>query len=470
MRRKFLAVAMAGALAVGMAACGGSGSASGKSEEAKSSAGSAVSAAESAAESAASAAKSEAAASETAEDSGEKAEVSGEGASITIFNSKMEIQSQMEEMAKKYSEEKGVNVEVYYSSDTVAAHLSTRYASNEPYTISMVDAKDIYSLAADHAIDLSDQDWVKDTTQAISIDGKVYGFPVCVEARGIIYNADAIKEATGEDFDPASIKTTEDFQAVIDKLIAGGMETPTGVMKEDWSLAAHFLAEVYEQHDDPDAFIAGIKDGSIKLIEDEKFNQMMDTFDVLKNNNYAKASAISAEREVTEQKLAEGEIAFMFGGNWDWSVLNAFDYTENMGMMPVPNNADDGSSDKLVGGGSKYFFIDSSENITDAERQAAKDFLNWLVYDDAGQEFLVTECALVPAYSNIEKEVVDPLGKSVKSYSDAGALIPNYNYLPDDHYAQCGAIFQQYLADQLDREGFADQITAYWATAEVGEH
>lgn len=271
MRRKFLAVAMAGALAVGMAACGGSGSASGKSEEAKSAAESAVSAAESAAESAASAAKSEAAASETAEDSGEKAEVSGEGASITIFNSKMEIQSQMEEMAKKYSEEKGVNVEVYYSSDTVAAHLSTRYASNEPYTISMVDAKDIYSLAADHAIDLSDQDWVKDTTQAISIDGKVYGFPVCVEARGIIYNADAIKEATGEDFDPTSIKTTEDFQAVIDKLIAGGMETPTGVMKEDWSLAAHFLAEVYEQHDDPDAFIAGIKDGSIKLIEDEKF-------------------------------------------------------------------------------------------------------------------------------------------------------------------------------------------------------
>ncbi|MBO5521910.1 MAG: carbohydrate ABC transporter substrate-binding protein [Eubacterium sp.] len=382
----------------------------------------------------------------------------------------MEIQSQMEEMAEKYSEEKGVDVEVYYSSDTVAAHLSTKYASNDPYTISMVDAKDIYSLAADHAVDLSDQDWVKDTTQAISIDGKVYGFPVCVEARGIIYNADAIKEATGEDFDPASIKTTEDFQACIDALIAGGMETPTGVMKEDWSLAAHFLAEVYEQHEDPDAFIAGIKDGSIKLIEDEKFNQLMDTFDILKDNNYAKASAISAEREVTEQKLAEGELAFMFGGNWDWSVLNAYDYTENMGMMPVPNDSEDGSNEKLVGGGSKYFFIDSSDSISEEQRQAAKDFLNWLVYDEEGQEFLVTDCALVPAYSNIEKEVVDPLGKSVKSFSDAGNLIPNYNYLPDDHYAQCGAIFQQYLADQLDREGLADKITEYWATAEVGEH
>ena len=468
MKRKWIAILMAGALCMGLAACGGSGSAASgdsaaaESEEAAAEDTAAESEGEDAAE--ADAAEGEAAESE------EKAEVSGEGASITIFNSKMEIQSQMEEMAAKYSEEKGVNVEVYYSSDTVAAHLSTRYASNEPYTIAMVDAKDVYALAADHAIDLSDQDWVNDTTQAISIDGKVYGFPVCVEARGIIYNADAIKNVTGNDFDPTAVKTTEDFQAVIDELIAGGMEAPTGVMKEDWSLAAHFLAEVYEQHEDPDAFIAGIKDGSIKLIEDEKFNQLMDTFDVLKANNYAKDSAISAEREVTEQKLAEGEIAFMFGGNWDWSVINAFDYTENMGMMPVPNDSEDGTNEKLVGGGSKYFFIDSADSITDEQRQAAKDFLNWLVYDDEGQEFLVTECALVPAYSNIEKEVVDPLGKSVKAYSDAGALIPNYNYLPDDHYAQCGAIFQQYLADQLDREGLADQITAYWANAEVGAH
>lgn len=387
----------------------------------------------------------------------------GKKVAITIFNSKMEIQSQMEEMAKKYSEEKGVDLEVYYSSDTVAAHLSTRYASNDPYTISMVDAKDVYSLAADHAVDLSDQDWVKDTTQAIAIDGKTYGFPVCVEARGIIYNADAIKKATGADFDPTTIKKTADLQAIAEKC-------GTGVMKEDWSLAAHYLAEVYEQQSDPDAFIKGIKDGSIKLADDAKFNALMDTFDVLKANNYAKDAAISAEREVTEQKLAEGEIGLMFGGNWDWSVINAYQYSENMGIMPVPNDVDDGSSDKLVGGGSKYFFIDSSENTSDEQRQAAKDFLNWLVYDEAGQDFIVNQCALVPAYSNITLAVKDPLGASVKKYADAGALIPNYNYLPDDHYAKCGAIFQKYLANEIDRAQFAAEITEYWSTAEVGAH
>ncbi|MBQ7581087.1 MAG: carbohydrate ABC transporter substrate-binding protein [Clostridia bacterium] len=392
------------------------------------------------------------------------------GVSITIFNSKMEIQSQMEDMAKEYSKAKGVDVEVYYSSDTVAAHLSTRYASNDPYTISMVDAKDVYALAADHAVDLSDQEWVENTTQAITIDGKTYGFPVCVEARGIIYNAEAIEKVTGTAFDPTTIKTTADFQKLIDQLIAGGMATPTGVMNEDWSLAAHYLAEVYEQHDDPDAFIASIKDGSVKLIDDAKFNAMMDTFDVLKANNYAKDAAISAEREVTEQKLAEGEIAFMFGGNWDWSVINAYEYSEKMGIMPVPNDSGDGSSDKLVGGGSKYFFIDSSDNTSDEQRQAAKDFLNWLVNDADGQDFIVNQCALVPAFSNITLDVQDPLGASVKKYADDNALIGNYNYLPDDHYAKCGASFQKYLAGQIDRAGFANEITTYWATAEVGEH
>lgn len=436
MKKKILSILLTGVLAFSLAACGGASAGGG-------------------------------AAAGGGSDGGAS---SGDGVAITIFNSKMEIQSQMEEMAQEYSEAKGVDVEVYYSSDTVAAHLSTRYASNEPYTLAMVDAKDVYALAAEHALDLSDQNWVKDTAHAIAIDGKTYGFPVCVEARGIIYNADGIKNATGKDFDPKSIKTTDDFKALIDECIAGGMAAPTGVMKEDWSLAGHFLAEIYEQHDDPDAFIAGIKDGSIVLADDPKFNAMMDTFDVLRDNNYAKEAAISAEREVTEQKLAEGEIGFMFGGNWDWSVINAYDFTENMGMMPVPNNSGDGTNEKLVGGGSKYFFIDSSENTSAEQQQAAKDFLNWLVYEEDGQDFLVNKCALVPAFSNITLAVADPLSASVKSYSDAGTLIGNYNYLPDDHYSKCGASFQKYLAGEVDRAGLAQEITDYWKTAEVGAH
>ncbi len=188
----------------------------------------------------------------------------------------------------------------------------------------------------------------------------------------------------------------------------------------------------------------------------------MDYFDVMKEYNYAKDAAISAEREVSEQKLAEGEIAFMFGGNWDWSMIKEYSYSEKMGMMPVPQNMDDGTNQKLVGGGSKYFFIDSSEYTTDEQRQAAKDFLNWLVFDEKGNAFLTETCALVPAYSNIDAANLDPLGASVKAYADQKALIDGYNYLPDDHYSIIGAEMQKYLAGQADRAALAKSIQDYW--------
>ena len=390
--------------------------------------------------------------------------------SITIFNSKMEIQSQFEEMAEKYAEDNGINIEVYYSNDTVAAHLATKYSSGDPYTLAMVDAKDVYSLAKDHAIDMSDQEWVKNTNYAIGIDDQINGFPMSVEARGLIYNADAIEAITGETFNPDDYKTLDSFKELIEQLKEGGMETPTGIMKEDWSLGGHFLSQVSEEQPDVEEFITKLHEGEADLINNEKFNSLMDFFDVMMENNYAKDSAIAAEREVTEMMLAEGEIAFMYGGNWDWSVINAYDYTENMGMMPIPQNTDDGTNEKLVGGGSKYFMIDSSDTTTDEQRQAALDFLEWLADSEEGQKFITEDCALVPAFTNNENEVADPLGKSVKKYADEGAMIDNYNYMPDDHISLCGAIFQKYLAGQMDRAEFATEIEDYWKSTDVVEH
>ena len=382
MKKKLLAVTLAAAMAASLTACQGSESADGGGADNK-------------------------------------------GVSITIFNSKIEVQAQFEEMAKEYSETSGVNVEVYYSNDTVAAHLAAKYSSNDPYTLSMVDAKDVYSLAEDHAIDLTGEKWVDNTNYAISMNGKVVGFPVCVEARGLIYNKDAIEKVTGEPFNPEDYTTLDAFQGLLEKLAAGGMETPTGIMKEDWSLAGHFLSEVYETQEDVDGFISSLHEGSADLANNARWNARMDYFDTMMKYNYAAGSAIAAEREVSEQKLAEGEIAFMFGGNWDWSMINAYEYSENMGIMPVPENTSDGTNKKLVGGGSKYFFIDSSDNTSEEQRQAAKDFLNWLVFDEAGNSFLTEKCALVPAYSNINAAGLDPLSVSVKSYADAGNLIDN---------------------------------------------
>ncbi len=443
MKKKFVAMTLVTAMGLSLVACGGGGDTNTGGS---------------------------AAGGDTSSGSSSGGSASGTGTAITIFNSKSEIQDQFVQMAEEYSAKTGVDVEVYYSSDTVAAHLATRYSANDPYTLSMVDAKDVYSLGAEHAIDLSDQEWVGNTNYAISVDGKVLGFPVCIEARGLMYNADAIEKITGATFNPDDYATLDAFKGLLDQLVAGGMEKPTGIMKEDWSMGAHFLAETYEEQPDVEAFVQSLYGGSADLANNAKWNAKMDFFDTMMQYNYAGDSPVAAEREVSEQKLAEGEIAFMFGGNWDWAMINAYDFSENMGMMPVPQNTDDGANTKLVGGGSKYFIIDSSENTSAEQQQAAKDFLNWLVMDAEGNAFLTEKCNLVPAYSNIDAAALDPLSTSVKKYADGGNLIGNYDYLPDDHYSVCGASFQKYLAGQVDRAGLAGEIESYWSSTTPVEH
>jgi raffinose/stachyose/melibiose transport system substrate-binding protein len=65
-------------------------------------------------------------------------------------------------------------------------------------------------------------------------------------------------------------------------------------------------------------------------------------------------------------------------------------------MMPVPQNTDDGSNTKLVGGGSKYFMIDSSKNATNDEQSVSSQRISstGLFSEQDGQNFLVKDCSL----------------------------------------------------------------------------
>ena len=389
---------------------------------------------------------------------------------ITIFNTKSEITEYLEAAAAEYEKENNVHIEVYISNDTVSAHLATKYASGDPYTISMVDAKDVYSVGAQYGEDLSGEKWVSDTDYAISVGGKVVGFPVCVEARGLLYNADAIEKITGEKFDPTSIKTLDDLTAMCDRLVAGGMETPTAILKPDWSLAAHFIQQVYEERADVEGFVQDLYAGNVDLMSDAKFNALMDVFDVLMKYNKFGSSPIAVEDELVHMAMSEGEIAFQFGGCWEWNDIIDFDYTGNVGLMPVPQNLNDAYTGCIVGGGSKYFYVDNSEYTTDEERQAAKDFLNWLVYTGDGQALISDTCGMVSAFSNNNVPCSNDLGADVKKFVDAGKMVPNYDYDPDDHITQVGAKMQEYLAGVADRATLAKNIQDYWASTTPVQH
>lgn len=373
------------------------------------------------------------------------AATSTDGVKITVLNTKSEIQTQWEELAAEYKDITGVDVEVSVTvGDSPSQDITKRYASGEVPTIFMGDIQDIIMLD-EYALDLSNEDWAKDggSDYGCNYNGRLIGFPFCIEARGLMYNKTAIEAA------------------------AGGMETPVALNMEDWSLGGHYLTQVYEEQDGTlegtTAFLDGLKAGTEDLKSNARWNSLMDTFDVLMKYNMNAGDPLAADYNNNAVSLAEGDIAFWFNGNWAWAEMSDFavDGSE-YGIMPVAQpDSSNGAVDKLAGGASKYCMIDTKFN-SEAQQQAAKDFLNWLVYDEKGQDFLVNKCSLVPSFSNITLEVTNPMGLSVQSYANEGNLIPGYPEYPGDHWKEMGAEMQKYLGGQETRDQLADNIAAYW--------
>lgn len=402
--------------------------------------------------------------------SGESSE-SGEKVRISILNSKSEIQPQFEEMAEKYGKEHNIEFEILVTGvDSPSQEISRRYASGEAPTLFMGDVQDIFMLE-EKTLDLSDEKWTEISGAkeygVVNDEGKVIAFPLCIEARGLMYNKTAIEKITGESFDPESIDTMDQLAELLDKLVAGGMETPVALNMEDWSLGGHYLTSVYEQVgkdvDDATKFIDELKAGEVNLAENARFNSLMDTFDLLAKYNMNKQDPIAADYDRNAIALAEGEVGFWFNGNWAWAEMkdaasDEFEY----GVMPIPqNNTDNGVADKLTGSASKRIMIDTQFS-SEAERKAALEWLNWIVYDEEGQKFIVEDCQLVPAFSNNQLEVSNPLSASVQKYAQNNALIDGYPFYPGDHWKEMGAEFQKYLAGNTDRNEFAKAIEAYW--------
>lgn len=395
--------------------------------------------------------------------------VSSEGVKITILNTKSEIQTQWEEIAQVYKDLKGVDIEVSVTvGDSPSEDITKRYASGEVPTIFMGDVQDIIMLD-EYAADLSNETWVADggSQFGVTVNDRLTGFPFCIEARGLMYNKTAIESVTGEAFDPTAINTREDLQALFEKLAAGGMETPVALNMEDWSLAGHWLTQIYEEQDGTaagaQAFVDGLKDGSLKLADNARWDSLMDTFDLLMEYNVNKADPLAADYDTNAVLLAEGDIAFWFNGNWAWAEMSDFvvDGSE-YGIMPIAQElSDNGAADKLCGGATKYCMIDTKFN-DEAQQQAAKDFLNWLVYEAEGQDFLVNQCNLVPAFSNIDLEVTNPMGSSVQQYTVEGNIFEAFAGVPGDHWKTLGAEMQKYLGGQSTREALEAGIEDYW--------
>lgn len=392
---------------------------------------------------------------------------------ITLLNSKGEIQSALEELAKTYKEKTGVTVEVTACPTGTSPFetISKNYSSGNPPTMAILDPTDVVTIAKEKAVDLSNEKWVSDGGNMVSkIDGAVYGFPLCVEGRGIIYNKTVIEKTLKKAFDPNSIHSYDDLKGIFEELRKAGMTNPIVISKEDWSLGAHQLQYVYESQTgkaaDTAAYIQKLKKGKVKVADDKRFGQFIQTFDLLKEYNYNKKDPLGAVYEKDPIYLSEGDAAFWFNGNWAWpNIKEAGGEGNEYGILPyvLGNDKTDFANNNIQASATKLVMIDKVK-ATPEQQQAAKDFLNWLVYDKDGQNGLVNSLQIVPAFKNITLKPTDPLGIAVKGYVDAGKAY-DPAIVPGDHWKVLGASMQKYLAGKMDKATLVTDIEKYWKSA-----
>ncbi|MDN4604339.1 ABC transporter substrate-binding protein [Paenibacillus sp. F6_3S_P_1C] len=403
----------------------------------------------------------------------ESSSASGDSVKITLLNSKAEINSQLEQAAKNFqSENPNITLEIVPvgSGQSPFEKASALYASGNPTTMMMLDTGDVEKFK-DRVMDLTSEKWMKDavenSTTATTFDGKNYAFPLSIEGYGFIYNQKILDQAVGGTFDPQTVQTTAQLDELFQKIAATG-KSPLIVSPMDWSLGAHYLALAYggqsPDRTKVDQFISDLKAGTVDLASNAVFNGLMDTFDLMKTYNIDKASPLSGTYERGPEVLGKGEVGIWFQGNWAWPQIHSFDTADGQyGFLPVPisNNPDDFGNTQISAAVSKRILIDK-EKSTPAQQEAAKKFLDWIVYEGKGQDFLVNQASIIPAFSNITLEPADPLGKSISEYIKAGKIEESMSALPADHWSKLGASMQKYLADVIDRNGLAKEIQDYW--------
>ena len=377
-----------------------------------------------------------------------------DGVSITMLNTKSELQDYLVDAAAEWGELTGASLDVYTISDSgsPSQEIAARYAANNAPTLIMGDVQDVADICEEYGADLSNESWAANggETYGVSVDGKLYSFPFCIEGRGLIYNKTAIEETLGEEWDPSSVTNMDDLAVLLEKLVKNGMEYPVALNMEDYALGGHYLTQVYEEQDSTmettSKFSDDLKAGNVDLMSNQRFTALMDTFDLLAQYNINKDDPLAADYATNCADLAEGEVAIYFNGNWAWAEISSYieDGTE-IGIMPVMQNEtseNEAVNSSICGSATKQVMIDKECN-DEQQQAAAKDFLNWLAESEEGQNVLIEQCSLIPAFTNIDKDVTNMLAQSVQNYVKEGKVINvPYSY-PGDHWQTVGAYMQK---------------------------
>lgn len=301
---------------------------------------------------------------------------------VHIYQFKVEISEALASLKTEFEKEHPdikLEVQSVGGGTDYGASLRAKFSSGDEPDIFTIGGNNERDMWLEYLEDLSGEAWAKDVkplaAEQMTIDGKLYGMPMNLEGYGFIYNKDLFKKA-GITEKPLTLTALREAS---EKLKAAGI-TPFANGYQEWFvLGNHNVNVPFAQQPDPEAFIAGLTDGSKTFAGDPIFSKWIDLLDL--TVEYGNKNPLSTDYNTQVTMLASGEAAMMQQGNWTQGQIDGIDPNLNLGILPMPIDDTPEDNDKLYVGVPSNWVINKNSPV----KEEAKVFLNWLVTSETGK-------------------------------------------------------------------------------------
>ena len=399
--------------------------------------------------------------------------------SVYYLNFKPEQATQWEDLAKIYTEQTGVEVNVLTAaSGTYESTLKSEMAKDEVPTLFQVNGPVGLATWKDYCLDLKDSDvysHLKSDDFALKDGDSVYGLAYVIETYGIIYNkallADycaldgaVIKDASEiTSFDTLKA-VADDIQARKDELGVEGAFTSAGMdSSSDWRFKTHLanLPIYYEYKADVMSSTDAIKGTYL-----DNYKAIWDLYITDATCEPTMLASMTGEDAASE--FALGEAVFYQNGTWAYGDITGNEVAdEDLGMLPIYIGAEGEENQGLCTGSENYWCVNSKAPEEDI--QATLDFLNWVVTSDEGRNSLAKEMGFTTPFDTFTEEYVadNPLLDAANAYIDAGktSVAWCFTTMPSENWKNgVGSALLEYAQGTGEWDGVVSAFVDGWAT------
>jgi len=395
---------------------------------------------------------------------------------VYYLNFKPEADSAWQTLAKKYTEETGIEVTVETAADgTYEETLTAAMDKSNAPTLFQVNGPVGLSNWKDYCYDLSASDvYGQLTSEDYSLkDGDaVYGISYVIESYGIIYNKTLLQKYCDSDF--ATVKSideinsfdklktvAEEIQSNADALGVKGAFTSAGMdSSSDWRFKTHLanLPIYFEYQED------GIT--STDAIKGTYLDNYKNIFDLYINNSTCAATELSNKTMTdAETEFTSGEAVFFQNGSWEYSTITEAGLTDDdLGMLPIYIGAGDEANQGLCTGSENFWCV--NKNASEDDIAATLDFLNWCVTSETGTAALADDMGFVIPFKNA-KAATNKFVQIDTELTAEGKTPVSWNFttMPSETWKDgVGAALNQYAAGTGSWDDVVNAFVNGWAT------